>query len=151
MLRGFAQTPSVVSRFIVTDQTTSAITGSVGWTEADIAAGLTASSAINFSYDGTTINTRTLTDLKTIDTNINGSIIFGTDLLIGDQLIDLGKEKRFTVKGDVIEVWRKVQLVRGQTTNGVPTSNGVFYVATYNADPTASVNPFPFVVVARMG
>lgn len=43
-------------------------------------------------------------DLKAIDTNIAGSIIFGTDLLIGDQLIDIGKEKRFSVKGDVIEV-----------------------------------------------
>lgn len=149
MLRGFAQTPSVVSRFIVTDQTMSAITGAVGWTEADVASGLTASSAVNFSYDGTTINTRTLTDLQIIYANISGSVTFGTNLLVGDQVVDLGKEKRFTVKGDVIEIWRKVQLVRGQTTNGVPRKGGVFYVATYNADTTQGIFDTP--IVARMG
>jgi hypothetical protein len=127
----------------------SAITGAVGWTEADVASGLTASSAVNFSYDGTTINTRTLTDLQIIYANISGSVTFGTNLLVGDQVVDLGKEKRFTVKGDVIEIWRKVQLVRGQTTNGVPRKGGVFYVATYNADTTQGIFDTP--IVARMG
>ena len=149
MLRGFAQIPGVVSRFIVTDQTTSGISGAVGWTEADIKAGLTASSAINFAYDGTTISANTLVDLTTIYGNISGSIIFGTDLSVGDQLVDMGKEKRFVVKGDVREIWRKVQLVRGAKTNGVPTSNGVFYVATYNSELTAGAFDLP--IVARMG
>ena len=140
---------SFVSRFIVTDQTTSGIAGAVGWTEADIKAGLTASSAVNFAYDGTTINANTLADLATIYGNISGSIIFNTGLSTGDQLVDMGKEKRFAVKGDVREIWRKVQLVRGGRTNGVPTSNGVFYVATYNSDLTAGTFDFP--IVARMG
>jgi hypothetical protein len=140
---GFSQIPSIVRNFTV-------ISAGSGWTEADITAGLNSApvKAINYSKVGAVIDARSIANLNTIYSAISGSITLGT----GEQLRDMGKELRFSVNGRIVAIWRKVQLISGVITGGVPgnyNSSGEFYIATFSADRTAAIYDTP--VVSRLG
>jgi len=148
VLRGFSQIPSRVSRFVILNDLNNDVT--VGWTSSDVAAGLDIArgDGYNFDYDGTTVNAKSLIDIKAIYGFISVSILSNT-VNEGAEFRDLGKQLRFTYNGQLVAAWTKVQIIRGQQSEGASVSNStsVFYVATFNSDDRA----FDNALVARLG